>query len=171
MTDSVMDGEDIVQEALFEAYRKLDQYDESRPLKPWLFGIAHNRCIVSSGRRVRRPVGRFSSYHRTTPLRQYGSRVLRPSRVPEEPFCKPRFRRRPAQFRNCQIRQRPFLAAGLIRAGTLYSTSSSKTVRQTAEVQASLIARMPSARIHPKPICMQLPNSLFSCRPFSIFAL
>jgi len=40
-----MDGEDIVQEALFEAYRKLDQYDESRPLKPWLFGIAHNRCI------------------------------------------------------------------------------------------------------------------------------
>ena len=45
MTGSVMDGEDIVQEALFEAYRKLDQYDERRPLKPWLFGIAHNRCI------------------------------------------------------------------------------------------------------------------------------
>src|SRR5215813_12908942 len=45
MTGSVMDGEDIVQEALFEAYRKLDQYDESRPLKPWLFGIAHSRCI------------------------------------------------------------------------------------------------------------------------------
>jgi hypothetical protein len=40
-----------------------------------------------------------------TPLRQCGSRVLPPSRVPEEPFCKPRFRRRPAQFRNCQIRQ------------------------------------------------------------------
>ena len=32
MTGSVMDGEDVVQEALFEAYRKLDQYDESRPL-------------------------------------------------------------------------------------------------------------------------------------------
>src|SRR5215469_16704490 len=45
MTGSVMDGEDIVQEALFEAYRKLDQYDESRPLKPWLFRIAHNRSI------------------------------------------------------------------------------------------------------------------------------
>jgi len=45
MTGSVMDGEDIVQEPLFEAYRKLDQYDESRPLKPWLFGIAHNRRI------------------------------------------------------------------------------------------------------------------------------
>ena len=45
MTGSVMDGEDVVQEALFEAYRKLDQFDESRPLKPWLFRIAHNRSI------------------------------------------------------------------------------------------------------------------------------
>jgi RNA polymerase sigma-70 factor (ECF subfamily) len=40
-----MDGEDVVQEALFEAYRKLDKFDDSRPIKPWLFRIAHNRCI------------------------------------------------------------------------------------------------------------------------------
>src|SRR6516162_6336100 len=45
MTGSVVDGEDIVQEALFEAYRKLDQFDDSRPLAPWLFRIAHNRSI------------------------------------------------------------------------------------------------------------------------------
>src|SRR5262245_37454326 len=45
MTGSVMDGEDIVQEALFEAYRKLDKFDDTRPVKPWLFRIAHNRCI------------------------------------------------------------------------------------------------------------------------------
>src|SRR5215470_2884570 len=45
MTGSIMDGEDVAQEALLEAYRKLDKYDESRPLKPWLFRIAHNRCI------------------------------------------------------------------------------------------------------------------------------
>lgn len=45
MTGSVMDGEDVVQDALFEAYRKMDQYDDSRPLAPWLFRIAHNRCI------------------------------------------------------------------------------------------------------------------------------
>jgi RNA polymerase sigma-70 factor (ECF subfamily) len=45
MTGSVMDGEDVVQEALFETYRKLDKFDDSRPLKPWLFRIAHNRCI------------------------------------------------------------------------------------------------------------------------------
>jgi RNA polymerase sigma-70 factor (ECF subfamily) len=45
MTGSVIDGEDVVQEALFEGYRKLDKFDDSRPLKPWLFRIAHNRCI------------------------------------------------------------------------------------------------------------------------------
>jgi RNA polymerase sigma-70 factor (ECF subfamily) len=45
MTGSVMDGEDVVQDALFEAYRKLDQWDDSRALAPWLFRIAHNRCI------------------------------------------------------------------------------------------------------------------------------
>jgi RNA polymerase sigma-70 factor (ECF subfamily) len=45
MTGTAMDGEDVVQEALFEAYRKLDQFDDSRPMKPWLFRIAHNRCI------------------------------------------------------------------------------------------------------------------------------
>lgn len=45
MTGSVMDGEDVVQEALFQAYRTLDSFDDSRPLAPWLFRIAHNRCI------------------------------------------------------------------------------------------------------------------------------
>ena len=45
MTGSVLDGENVVQDALFEAYRKLDQYDDRRPLAPWLFRIAHNRCI------------------------------------------------------------------------------------------------------------------------------
>jgi RNA polymerase sigma-70 factor, ECF subfamily len=45
MTGSVLDGEDLVQETLFEAYRRLDTYDDSRPLSPWLFRIAHNRSI------------------------------------------------------------------------------------------------------------------------------
>jgi RNA polymerase sigma-70 factor (ECF subfamily) len=45
MTGSALDGEDVVQDALIEAYRKLDQYEDSRPLKPWLFRIAHNRSI------------------------------------------------------------------------------------------------------------------------------
>jgi RNA polymerase sigma-70 factor, ECF subfamily len=45
MTGSVMDGEDIVQDALFQAYRKLETFDDNRELTPWLFQIAHNRCI------------------------------------------------------------------------------------------------------------------------------
>jgi RNA polymerase sigma-70 factor, ECF subfamily len=45
MTGSVMDGEDVMQEAVFEAYRKLDSFDDSRALSPWLFRIVHNRCI------------------------------------------------------------------------------------------------------------------------------
>ncbi|MGH9143468.1 MAG: sigma-70 family RNA polymerase sigma factor [Vicinamibacterales bacterium] len=45
MTGSVMDGEDLVQEALFQAYRRLDTFDDERPLAPWVFRIAHNRCI------------------------------------------------------------------------------------------------------------------------------
>jgi RNA polymerase sigma-70 factor (ECF subfamily) len=45
MIGSVLDGEDIVQEALFQAYRKLETFDDTRPLAPWLFRIAHNHCI------------------------------------------------------------------------------------------------------------------------------
>ncbi|HUQ80784.1 MAG TPA: sigma-70 family RNA polymerase sigma factor [Gemmatimonadaceae bacterium] len=55
MTGSVLDGEDVVQDALFHAYRKLDTFEDSRPLEPWLFRIAHNQCIDSlRRRRVRR---------------------------------------------------------------------------------------------------------------------
>lgn len=55
MTGSVLDGEDIVQDALFQAYRRLDSFDDNRALTPWLFQIAHNRCIdFLRSRRVRR---------------------------------------------------------------------------------------------------------------------
>ena len=56
MTGSVLDGEDLVQDSMFEAYRKLDQFDDSRPLSPWLFRIAHNRCIDFLRRRGARDV-------------------------------------------------------------------------------------------------------------------
>src|SRR5258705_11209225 len=45
MTGSITDGEDVVQDALFRAYRSLDTFGDSRPLVPWLFRIAHNQCI------------------------------------------------------------------------------------------------------------------------------
>jgi RNA polymerase sigma-70 factor, ECF subfamily len=45
MTGSSLDGEDLMQEAIFEAYLKLGSFDATRPLGPWLLRIAHNRCI------------------------------------------------------------------------------------------------------------------------------
>jgi len=45
MTGSVFDGEDVAQEAIFEAYRKIELHDPSLPIGPWLMRIAHNRCI------------------------------------------------------------------------------------------------------------------------------
>jgi RNA polymerase sigma-70 factor, ECF subfamily len=51
MTGSITDGEDVVQDALFRAYRSLDTFDDSRPLVPWLFRIAHNQCIDFHRRR------------------------------------------------------------------------------------------------------------------------
>ncbi|MFN8058517.1 MAG: sigma-70 family RNA polymerase sigma factor [Vicinamibacterales bacterium] len=51
MTGSIMEGEDVVQDALFRAYRNLDTYDDRRPMAPWLFRIAHNQCIDALRRR------------------------------------------------------------------------------------------------------------------------
>ena len=45
MCGSLLDGEDVMQDVLLEAYRKLDQLDEPRAMKSWLFRIAHSRCI------------------------------------------------------------------------------------------------------------------------------
>jgi RNA polymerase sigma-70 factor, ECF subfamily len=54
MLGSVIDGEDVVQDSLFQAYRRLDAFDPERPLAPWLFRIAHNRCIDVLRRRETR---------------------------------------------------------------------------------------------------------------------
>ncbi len=54
MVGSITDGEDVVQDALFRAYRNLETWDENRPLTPWLFRIAHHQCIdFLRGRGVR----------------------------------------------------------------------------------------------------------------------
>lgn len=45
MTGSVLDGEDVMQEALFEAYTKIKTLEDPGAMRPWLFRIAHNRCI------------------------------------------------------------------------------------------------------------------------------
>jgi RNA polymerase sigma factor (sigma-70 family) len=42
---SVIDGEDIVQDTLIRAFVGLQDLEETPPLRPWLFKIAHNRAL------------------------------------------------------------------------------------------------------------------------------
>lgn len=50
------DAEDVTQDVFVRAFRNLESWDRSRPLKPWLFAIAANRCRTALGNRSRRPV-------------------------------------------------------------------------------------------------------------------
>jgi RNA polymerase sigma factor (sigma-70 family) len=51
---SVIDGEDVVQDAFAHALVALDQIDEMPQVRPWLFRIAHNRALdLLRSRKVR----------------------------------------------------------------------------------------------------------------------
>jgi RNA polymerase sigma-70 factor (ECF subfamily) len=45
MAGSALDGEDLVQETLAQAYYGLSLLREDVPLRPWLFKIAHHKCV------------------------------------------------------------------------------------------------------------------------------
>ena len=45
MTGSVADGEDVVQDALANAYYALSEMESLPNLRPWLFAIAHRRAL------------------------------------------------------------------------------------------------------------------------------
>jgi len=49
------DAEDVMQESFVRALRGLPGFESERPLRPWLLGIAANRCRTALGRRARRP--------------------------------------------------------------------------------------------------------------------
>lgn len=49
------DAEDVTQEVFLRVFRSLRRWDPTRPLKPWIMGIAVNRCRTWMGQRVRRP--------------------------------------------------------------------------------------------------------------------
>jgi len=49
------DAEDVTQEVFLRVFRSLHRWDSSRPLKPWVMGIAVNRCRTWLAQRSRRP--------------------------------------------------------------------------------------------------------------------
>jgi RNA polymerase sigma-70 factor (ECF subfamily) len=49
------DAEDVTQEVFLRVFRSLRRWDSARPLRPWIMGIAVNRCRTWLTRRSRRP--------------------------------------------------------------------------------------------------------------------
>jgi RNA polymerase sigma-70 factor (ECF subfamily) len=49
------DAEDVTQEVFLRVFRSLRRWDAQRPLKPWIMGIAVNRCRTWMAQRARRP--------------------------------------------------------------------------------------------------------------------
>jgi RNA polymerase sigma-70 factor (ECF subfamily) len=49
------DAEDVTQEVFLRVFRSLRGWDPERPLKPWVMGIAVNRCRTWLAQRARRP--------------------------------------------------------------------------------------------------------------------
>jgi RNA polymerase sigma factor (sigma-70 family) len=49
------DAEDVTQEVFLRVFRSLRRWDSKRPLKPWIMGIAVNRCRTWLKQRIRRP--------------------------------------------------------------------------------------------------------------------
>jgi RNA polymerase sigma factor (sigma-70 family) len=49
------DAEDVVQEVFLRVFRSLRRWDKRRPLRPWIMGIAVNRCRTWMTQRARRP--------------------------------------------------------------------------------------------------------------------
>lgn len=49
------DAEDVTQEVFLRVFRSLRRWDATRPLKPWIMGIAVNRCRTYLSKRTRQP--------------------------------------------------------------------------------------------------------------------
>jgi len=59
------DAEDVTQEVFLRVFRSLTRWDGERPLRPWVLGIAVNRCRTWIGRRATRP--ELADYLHETP--------------------------------------------------------------------------------------------------------
>lgn len=82
MTGSVLDGEDMVQETLAQAFYALAGLRETDRLEPWLFRIAHNKC-VDFIRRSQRPTEEAEPYEDLMPAKEPDDAPLAGERVDE----------------------------------------------------------------------------------------
>jgi RNA polymerase sigma-70 factor (ECF subfamily) len=55
LLDNQHDAEDVSQEVFLRVFRSLHRWDAVRPLRPWILGIAVNRCRTFMAQRVKRP--------------------------------------------------------------------------------------------------------------------
>ena len=55
LLDNRHDAEDVSQEVFLRVFRSLRRWDGQRPLRPWIMGIAVNRCRTHLSQRSRRP--------------------------------------------------------------------------------------------------------------------
>jgi RNA polymerase sigma-70 factor (ECF subfamily) len=62
MTGSVIDGEDVVQEALVKAYYSLSLLTHNTNVRGWLFRITHNKAIDLLRRHSDQPMERLDEY-------------------------------------------------------------------------------------------------------------
>jgi RNA polymerase sigma factor (sigma-70 family) len=62
------DAEDVTQEVFLRVFRSLRRWDSARPLRPWVLGIAVNRCRTWMGKRARGP--ELSEYLHEAPDRR-----------------------------------------------------------------------------------------------------
>lgn len=60
-TGRVQDAEEVAQETLLRAWERLDEYDASRPLQPWIYAIARRLALDLQRRERRRPADRLGS--------------------------------------------------------------------------------------------------------------
>lgn len=61
------DAEDVLQETFVRALRSVAAFDGRRPLRPWLLGIAANRCRTALSRRKRVPTPVETTYESADP--------------------------------------------------------------------------------------------------------
>jgi len=72
ITGSLQDAEDLVQETLLRAWRRLDTFEGRAPLRAWLYKIATNACLDALDKRPRRslPTRRSSASDPRAPFVQ-----------------------------------------------------------------------------------------------------